>query len=535
MDGAAWRVASCARIRRIDADAQRLSDTIKEPDMADTQSILQLGIEAARAGNKAEARELFRLVTREDPNNAQGWLWLAGVAEDRDEKRVALERVTQLEPSNQLAQKGLAALGGPSTAAPVPPVSQSRDTGMTMPMPVESRPDVTRAQAIPPSGPASDQDIADAFDSIDDYAATPESNRARTYDQPDQVGGYVPPDFGDDDYDLSEYQNRPRVSAEDIAARERDTVVVVDEEPRRRGLMAWLPLLAVLLLVCIGGVIGLQMITGGDNNPDPIAGTDGTVVAETATADSGLGVTTPLTETQVAVQPGGEASPAPGGEIGASPVPGSEASPAPGGEVGASPVPGGEASPAPVPGGEASPAPGGEVGASPVPGGEASPAPVDQQPAASPAVPADVASANPAIVPNAQVLSAGGFEYSFGSNLTNFATGSYGGGPPARGQYLIVLAYVRNTGTTPAQIPDGFFVVKDAQGRVSDFNRAASVDYINRFGGTGAGGAGDYAANSELPPGGPLASVPLLFDIASDATNVVLFSRDNPSQGFRVR
>ena len=58
--------------------------------MADSDSILQLGIEAARAGDKAEARELFRLVTREDPTNKDGWLWLAGVAEDRAEKRVAL-------------------------------------------------------------------------------------------------------------------------------------------------------------------------------------------------------------------------------------------------------------------------------------------------------------------------------------------------------------------------------------------------------------------------------------------------------------
>lgn len=526
MDGTAWQVASCARIRRTDADMQRLSDTIKEPDMADTQSILQLGIEAARAGNKAEARELFRLVTREDPNSAQGWLWLAGVAEDRDEKRVALERVVQLEPSNQLAQKGLAALGGASAAAPVPPVSQSRDTGVTAPMPVESRPDVTRAQPVRPSGPASDQDIADAFDSIDDYSAAPESNRARTYEVPDQVGGYVPPDFGDEDYDLSEYQNRPRVSADDIAARERDTVVVVDdEEPRRRGLMAWLPLLLVLLAVCVFGVIGFQMIMNRDGNSGNTAGADNTP-GETSTVDTSLGGTAPLTDTQVAVQPGGEASPAPGGE--ASPAPGGEASPAPGGE--ASPAPGGEASPAP--GGEASPAPGGE--ASPAPGGEASPAPVEQQPAASPAAPpSDVASANPAIVLNTQPLSAGGFEYSFGSGLTNVGTGNYGGATPARGQYLIVLAWVRNTGSTPAQIPDGFFVVKDAQGRVSDFNRAASVDYFNRLG--GAGSAGDFGADAQLPPGAPLASMPLLFDIAPDATDVVLFSRDNPNQGFRVR
>ena len=181
--------------------------------------------------------------------------------------------------------------------------------------------------------------------------------------------------------------------------------------------------------------------------------------------------------------------------------------------------------PAPSPSDEAYTAPDGE--ASPVPGGEASPAPGNP--------PSDIASANPAIVPNTQVLSAGGFEYSFGSNLTSSATGTYGGAPPNNGQYLIVLTWVRNTSSVPAQIPDGFFVVKDSQGRVSEFNRAASVDYINRFGGTGPGGAGDYTADAQWPPGAPLGATPLLFDIASDATNVVMFSRDNPAQGFRVR
>src|SRR5687767_7537027 len=86
--------------------------------MADTQSILQLGIEAARAGDKDEARNLFRLLTRETPNDPQAWLWLAGVAEDRGEKRAALEAVTRLDPSNELARQGLAALGGPSAAPP---------------------------------------------------------------------------------------------------------------------------------------------------------------------------------------------------------------------------------------------------------------------------------------------------------------------------------------------------------------------------------------------------------------------------------
>jgi hypothetical protein len=137
-------------------------------------------------------------------------------------------------------------------------------------------------------------------------------------------------------------------------------------------------------------------------------------------------------------------------------------------------------------------------------------------------------------VPNTQVLRAGDIEYTF-TTFANAATGSYGGAPPARGRYLIVLMAVRNVGGAPAQVPDGFFVIKDAQGRVSDFNRAASVDYINRFGGTGPRGAGDYAADTQLPPNGQLGSMPFLFDVAADATDLVVFSRDNTAQGFLVR
>lgn len=86
-----------------------------------SDSILQLGIEAARVGDKEEARSLFRLFTRQEPENAQGWLWLAGVAEGRDERQHALERVLASEPDNELARKGLQAMGlSLSTPRPMP-------------------------------------------------------------------------------------------------------------------------------------------------------------------------------------------------------------------------------------------------------------------------------------------------------------------------------------------------------------------------------------------------------------------------------
>src|SRR5919199_3745616 len=84
--------------------------------MAESDTILQLGIEAAREGNREEARNLFGLLTRQEPNNAQAWLWLAGVAEGPEQRRAALERVLELDPNNEMAIKGLQAMGGPPPA-----------------------------------------------------------------------------------------------------------------------------------------------------------------------------------------------------------------------------------------------------------------------------------------------------------------------------------------------------------------------------------------------------------------------------------
>src|SRR5262249_61777427 len=79
--------------------------------MAESDTILQLGIEAAREGNREEARNLFGLLTRQEPDNAQAWLWLAGVADGPEQRRAALERAVELDPTNEMAVKGLQAMG----------------------------------------------------------------------------------------------------------------------------------------------------------------------------------------------------------------------------------------------------------------------------------------------------------------------------------------------------------------------------------------------------------------------------------------
>ncbi len=516
--------------------------------MADSDSILQLGIEAARAGDKAEARELFRLVTREDSNNAQGWLWLAGVAEDREEKRAALERVVEIDPSNDLARKGLAALSGARAGA----ADQAPRTSAP-------------AAEAPPAAPLPV-----------DTAPTPHRGGARRYETPKPAaapagaaaaieGSGVTPAPTADDYDLEDYRQTPQPVASDLDE-PGTTVVVEDEEPRRGGL-AWLPVLIAVILILLAGFFLFRQFRNRSQNT---AGGIGT--AATTTSGAGLGAlgAETATGTQIAGGPAATVSAA----VVASAVPLTEvaggagqttAAPVGGAQTTAQPAPNQTAAPAsaqtaqPAPNQTAAPA-GVETAPAPPPNQTAAPAgdqttvvvvapnatvvppqpataqPAPPPPAATtppvPAAPVDVAAANPAAVAPGTVVQAGPWGFTF-TGQKNIATGAYGGGAPTRGQYQIALLQVANNSGQPAQIPDGFFVLKDAQGRVYDFNRAASVDYLNRFGGPGV--AADVGADATFPSNNALTSVPLLFDVPPDAKNLVLFSRNNPNQGFLIR
>ena len=90
--------------------------------MPTTPDLLQRGIEAARAKRNAEARELLMYVVQLDEQNEQAWLWLSGVVESNDDRRVCLENVLALNPANQRAQAGLRWLDQHAPAAPVAPV-----------------------------------------------------------------------------------------------------------------------------------------------------------------------------------------------------------------------------------------------------------------------------------------------------------------------------------------------------------------------------------------------------------------------------
>ena len=70
-------------------------------------SLVEQGIAAMKAGDKAKAREILQQAVEENPENAKAWYVLAGAQTDLAARRQALEKVLELKPDNQQAQEQL--------------------------------------------------------------------------------------------------------------------------------------------------------------------------------------------------------------------------------------------------------------------------------------------------------------------------------------------------------------------------------------------------------------------------------------------
>lgn len=69
------------------------------------------GIQAAKAGNKDEARKLLQNALRLNPHSENGWLWLASVLKEKKERLLCLQRVLEINPNNEMALKAVRAFG----------------------------------------------------------------------------------------------------------------------------------------------------------------------------------------------------------------------------------------------------------------------------------------------------------------------------------------------------------------------------------------------------------------------------------------
>jgi hypothetical protein len=70
-------------------------------------NLLRSGIEAAKEGDQSQARESLLAVVKADEGNEQAWLWLSGVIESDEDRRVCLENVLVINPNNAAAKRGL--------------------------------------------------------------------------------------------------------------------------------------------------------------------------------------------------------------------------------------------------------------------------------------------------------------------------------------------------------------------------------------------------------------------------------------------
>ncbi|WP_255604515.1 M48 family metallopeptidase [Oscillochloris sp. ZM17-4] len=434
---------------------------------------MQLGIEAARDGNKEEARNLFRLLTLQDPANGQAWLWLAGVAETREERQAALERVVELDPKNEMAIKGLQALGARAESpspdivpATSPPLSVNDDPfGDDDDDPFASLNDLSDImadaekpirRADPPPTDETDELAAIGVGSSSDSSASRPSS-----------GSASRPSSGS----TSRPSSGSTSSRRSIYDEEEDTV------PARRGMS---PLLSILLGLVALLLIGLLFVffffnSSGQSVADQAAQqtaaadqaaqqTAAAAAAEEPTAilgegaDQGAGPTEAITSTTTLEEPTAEATVEP----------------------------------------------------------------------TAPA-PADVSQANPVIVSASTPLQSEGWIYDF--NQPTYAApiiGPLGQYQPANGRFVVVLVFAVNSTGTSQTIPPDFFVLKDAQGRVWSTRPEVSDAYVI------PGVNADLSQTQQLPPDGLTRSVALIFDVAPDATNLVFFARSNPTQGWLV-
>lgn len=112
------------------------------------ESLLDRGIEAARANEKDRARDILIHVIELDQHNEQAWLWLSSVVKTSTDKEVCLENTLLINPENTYAAMGLNHLRQQPELGISPPTTLLRLAGPSSPAKRSQR--SSTAQASPP-------------------------------------------------------------------------------------------------------------------------------------------------------------------------------------------------------------------------------------------------------------------------------------------------------------------------------------------------------------------------------------------------
>ncbi len=153
--------------------------------MADSfDALLKQGIEAARSGDRGEARRLLAQAIKVNPRSEVAWLWMSGVLEKPEDRIRSLQQVLNINPQNEMAVKGLQALGVGVEATAPPSVVKPEPLGVPQsePEPVETVQEQTIDDLTPtydgsgvpiPNPQALQQAIQQAKPIVDKYLGDP--------------------------------------------------------------------------------------------------------------------------------------------------------------------------------------------------------------------------------------------------------------------------------------------------------------------------------------------------------------------------
>src|SRR5436190_17470618 len=109
-----------------------------------TESLLQAGIAAAKAGDIAQASKLLVQVVQADPNSELGWFWLGLCCTSPARREFCFQKVLAIDPQHAGANHQLEILHGGTTPLRVSTSIPASDTGTRAPTPPFTEPPQAR-------------------------------------------------------------------------------------------------------------------------------------------------------------------------------------------------------------------------------------------------------------------------------------------------------------------------------------------------------------------------------------------------------